>query len=72
MSECTDVLNQCHIHVALRGSQFDNEGTVRHMCVRFCNNITFNITLGLQIYHLFCNKALDLLHLIVIHFAFGE
>ena len=31
MSECTDVLNQCHIHVALRGSQFDNEGTVRHV-----------------------------------------
>jgi len=32
MSECTEVLSQCHIHVALIGSQFDNEGTVR--CVR--------------------------------------
>lgn len=25
MSECNDVLSQCHIHVALIGSQFDNE-----------------------------------------------
>ncbi|CAH3189057.1 unnamed protein product, partial [Porites evermanni] len=31
ISECNDVLSQCHIHVALKGSQFDNEGTVRYL-----------------------------------------
>lgn len=30
MSECSDVLSQCHIHVALKGSQFDNEVCRHH------------------------------------------
>ncbi|CAH3162507.1 unnamed protein product [Porites lobata] len=31
MSECSDLLNKCHVHVALKGSQFDNEVIVRYI-----------------------------------------
>ncbi|CAH3020990.1 unnamed protein product [Porites evermanni] len=31
MSECSDVLSQCHIHVVLKGSQFDNEACRNHV-----------------------------------------
>ena len=60
MSECDDVLSQCHIHVALKGSQFANEGTVRYLYVRFWNNSRLSISLWARNWLLFCNKALDL------------